>query len=228
MNELTVFRFKESQEVRTLERDGALWFVAKDVCDAVGHSNSRIAIEMLDDDEKGVSKVYTLGGEQEMNIINESGLYNLIFRSNKPEARAFRKWVTSEVLPAIRKQGFYALKKRNLKLRKLNKEIEQSWCEMNVKVGELERRLEDPKVTAKADLRRYIMNRMVSTDIHHFEDGEREYYIYANNEMYVCDKEEFIAQVSACFPSAKIKKVRGHWEFWGVGTNLSDRRASSH
>jgi hypothetical protein len=92
---------------------------------------------------------------------------------------------------------------------------------MNAKVCELERRLEDPKAVAKMDLRRYIMNRLVSTDIHQFEDGEREYYIYANNEMYVCDKEEFIAQVSACFPSAKIKKVRGHWQFWGVGTNLS-------
>ena len=62
---------------------------------------------MLDEDEKGVTRCYTLGGEQDMNIINESGLYNLIFRSNKPEEKAFRKWVTSEVLPQIRKTGAY-------------------------------------------------------------------------------------------------------------------------
>ena len=93
--------------VRVIEKDGNPWWVAKDVCAVLEHSNSRMAIEMLDEDEKGVSKVYTLGGEQDMNIINESGLYNLIFRSNKPEAKAFRKWVTSEVLPQIRRTGSY-------------------------------------------------------------------------------------------------------------------------
>jgi prophage antirepressor-like protein len=105
-NAIMPFRFEE-QAVRTLLIDGDPWFVAKDVCDILGHSNSRMALEMLDEDEKGVSKVYTLGGDQDMNIINESGLYNLIFRSNKPEAKAFRKWVTSEVLPTIRRTGAF-------------------------------------------------------------------------------------------------------------------------
>ena len=98
----------QRQMVRTMiDRNGELWFVAQDVCDVLEHSNSRMAIQSLDEDEKGVSKVYTLTGEKEANIINESGLYNLIFRSNKPQAKLFRKWVTSEVLPAIRKQGGY-------------------------------------------------------------------------------------------------------------------------
>lgn len=83
------------------------WFVAKDVCDALTIGNSRDAITRLDDDEKGVSVVPTPSGEQPMNIVNESGMYNLIFQSRKPEAKAFRKWVTSEVLPAIRKTGRY-------------------------------------------------------------------------------------------------------------------------
>lgn len=83
------------------------WFVAKDVCDALTIGNSRDAISRLDDDEKGVSVVPTPSGEQPMNIVNESGLYNLIFQSRKPEAKAFRKWVTSEVLPTIRKTGRY-------------------------------------------------------------------------------------------------------------------------
>ena len=87
------------------------WFVAKDVCDALTIGNSRDAIARLDDDEKGVSVVPTPSGEQSMNLVNESGLYNLIFQSRKPEAKAFRKWVTSEVLPAIRRTGRYELKK---------------------------------------------------------------------------------------------------------------------
>jgi len=114
MNELTVFQFKEDREIRTLERDGEPWFVAKDVCDILGLANSRDALaKMLDDDEAGVENFYVRSENgvmqnREMNIINESGLYNLIFRSNKPEAKAFRKWVTSKVLPSIRKKGYYA------------------------------------------------------------------------------------------------------------------------
>ena len=88
-------------------QDGEPWWVAKDVCNVLGLTNSRMALEALDEDEKGVSKVYTLGGEQDMNIISESGLYALIMRSNKPEAKRFRKWVTGEVLPTLRKTGHY-------------------------------------------------------------------------------------------------------------------------
>ena len=87
------------------------WFVAKDVCDALTLENSRKATASLDDDEKGVSPIVTPSGTQQMTIVNESGLYNLIFQSRKPEAKAFRKWVTSEVLPAIRRTGRYELKK---------------------------------------------------------------------------------------------------------------------
>ena len=83
------------------------WFVAKDVCDALTLENSRKATASLDDDEKGVSPIVTPSGTQQMTIVNESGLYNLIFQSRKPEAKAFRKWVTSEVLPTIRKTGRY-------------------------------------------------------------------------------------------------------------------------
>lgn len=91
------------------------WFVAKDVCNALDITNSRDAIKkMLDDDERGVANFYTPagnyqgGGEQQLNIINESGMYNLIFRSRKPEAKAFRKWVTNVVLPSIRRTGTYS------------------------------------------------------------------------------------------------------------------------
>lgn len=104
-----VFNFNPSnQQIRVEIIDNEPWFVAKDVCDALGIEGYRRAIsEMLDDDEKGVRITNTPGGNQKMTTINESGLYNLIFRSNRQEAKAFRKWVTSEVLPAIRKHGKY-------------------------------------------------------------------------------------------------------------------------
>lgn len=108
MNEVSIFKFEESFTVRTVTKDNEPWFVAKDICDVLGLTNSRVAVGPLDEDEKGVSKVYTPSGEQEMCVINESGLYALVIRSNKPNARKFRKWITSEVLPSIRKTGKYA------------------------------------------------------------------------------------------------------------------------
>ena len=95
-------------EIRMKTKAGEPWFCAKDICGVLGIKNHRDAISVLDEGEKGVGKIYTLGGYQELNFVNESGLYTLVMRSNKPEARKFRKWVTSEVLPSIRKYGFYS------------------------------------------------------------------------------------------------------------------------
>lgn len=106
MNKLQIFNF-ENHQVRTLIIENEPWFVAKDVCDVLGHSNSRAATERLDEDEKGVSKVYTPGGTQDMTVINESGLYSLVLTSNVPKAKAFKRWVTHEVIPSIRKTGVY-------------------------------------------------------------------------------------------------------------------------
>jgi len=91
---------------------GVVWFVAADVRRVLGLRDATSAIRHLDEDEKGPHIVRTPGGDQELSIISESGLYALILRSRKPEARAFRKWVTAEVLPAIRRHGFYALPDR--------------------------------------------------------------------------------------------------------------------
>ncbi len=107
MNELQIYNYNDKQ-VRTVEKDGEPWFVLKDVCAILGLSNNRIVADRLDQDE--VSQTYvtdSIGRQQETTIINESGLYNVILRSDKPEAKPFRKWVTSEVLPSIRKHGAY-------------------------------------------------------------------------------------------------------------------------
>lgn len=101
-----VFHF-QSSEVRTITRDGEPWFALADVANILGFSRSRNAARVLDDDEKGAHILSTPGGDQEVTIISESGVYALALRSRRPEAKPFRKWVTAEVLPAIRKTGRY-------------------------------------------------------------------------------------------------------------------------
>ena len=102
-----------ARQVRVVMKDNEPYFVAKDVCDVLELKNPADVVNKgLDDDEKGIEKIYTPGGTQNMAVINESGLYTLIMRSNKPEAKKFRKWVTSEVLPSIRKTGMYKTDKR--------------------------------------------------------------------------------------------------------------------
>lgn len=103
----------DGREIRvTLEKDEPM-FVAKDVCDALDHTNHRMAVQGLDEDEVSTAYVTdSIGRKQETIVITESGLYALIFQSRKPEAKRFRKWVTSEVLPAIRRRGSYALSDR--------------------------------------------------------------------------------------------------------------------
>lgn len=108
MNELMIFENPEFGRVRSVEIDGEPWLVGKDVAQALGYTNPRKALsDHVDEEDKGVTKCDTLGGNQDMTIINESGLYSLVLSSKLPGAKQFRRWVTSEVLPAIRKKGGY-------------------------------------------------------------------------------------------------------------------------
>lgn len=106
MSDLELFRF-DGQQMRVVMVDGEPWFVAVDACALLGLKNVTMAVRGLDDDEKGVSTVETLGGAQELVIISEPGLYRLITRSRRPEAKAIMRWVTHDVLPSIRKTGAY-------------------------------------------------------------------------------------------------------------------------
>lgn len=108
MTDIQIFKSEQFGEVRTIAKDGEPWFVANDICKVLGHTNSRVAVAALDEDEKGVSKVYTLGGEQQMTVVNEAGMYQLVIRSNLPAAKAFKRWITHEVIPTIRRHGAYA------------------------------------------------------------------------------------------------------------------------
>ncbi|MCG9967554.1 phage antirepressor KilAC domain-containing protein [Pelotomaculum terephthalicicum JT] len=107
MNELQVFSY-EGKEVRTIQRNGETWWVLKDVCGVLELSNARMIADRLDEDDVSLAYVTdSMGRRQQTNIVNESGLYNVILRSDKPEAKKFKRWVTHEVLPQIRRHGAY-------------------------------------------------------------------------------------------------------------------------
>lgn len=107
MNDMKIFENSEFGAVRVVDVNGEPWFVAKDVCECLELTNTSQTLSYLDDDEKGITTNDTPGGAQEMSIVSEAGLYSLILRSRKPEAKAFKRWITHEVLPAIRKHGGY-------------------------------------------------------------------------------------------------------------------------
>lgn len=109
MNAITPFDF-EGHAVRVIHDEAGLpWFVARDVCEALGLAKHDTAVERLDHDEKGSHTMGTLGGDQSLTTVNEAGLYRLILTSRKPEARRFSRWVTHDVLPALRKHGHYTI-----------------------------------------------------------------------------------------------------------------------
>lgn len=108
MNDLQIFIYG-GEQLRTVQRPDGLWWVLRDVCQVLGLTTPARVAERLDEDEKGVSLIHTPGGDQKITIINEPGLYAVILRSDKPEAKAFKRWVTHEVLPSIRRTGAYGV-----------------------------------------------------------------------------------------------------------------------
>lgn len=113
MNDLQIFIYG-GERLRTIQREDGLWWVLRDVCRVLSIQNAADIKKRLDDDEKGVGQIYTPGGTQEVTIINEPGLYTVILRSDKPEAKAFKRWVTHDVLPTIRRTGTYGVSQKQL------------------------------------------------------------------------------------------------------------------
>ena len=107
MEGIKIFERQEFGQVRVVDVNGEPWFVARDVCECLELTNTSQTLSYLDDDEKGITTNDTPGGQQEMSIVSEAGLYSLILRSRKPEAKAFKRWITHEVLPSIRRAGSY-------------------------------------------------------------------------------------------------------------------------
>ena len=107
MEGIKIFEREEFGTVRVVDVNGEPWFVARDVCECLELTNTSQTLSYLDDDEKGITTNDTPGGMQEMSIISEAGLYSLILRSRKPEAKEFKRWVTHDILPSIRRAGSY-------------------------------------------------------------------------------------------------------------------------
>lgn len=107
MGELAIFESQAFGKVRAFEKDSILWFIGNDVCSCLDLTSPRSSLACLDEDEKGVHTVDTPGGPQEMVVVSEPGMYSLILRSRKKEAKAFKRWIVHEVVPAIRQQGYY-------------------------------------------------------------------------------------------------------------------------
>lgn len=172
MNEMQTFVYSGA-EVRTVRKDGAPWFVLKDVCGVLGIANDRNISARLDTDEKGVHLVDTLGGSQEMTVISESGLYNVILRSDKPEAKPFRKWVTAEVLPAIRRSGGYIAGQNDLSpaelMAKAIKVAEQTLAERDARISSLQ--VQNAIMAPKADYFDELVERNTLTS---FRDTAKE------------------------------------------------------
>ncbi|MEM9424772.1 MAG: Bro-N domain-containing protein, partial [Spirochaetota bacterium] len=141
MDELSLFQFGP-QEVRELEKDGEPWFVAKDVAEILGYSSTKDMTRLLDGDEKEGQILPTLGGNQEMTLINEAGLYSAILRSTKAEAKAFKRWVTHEVLPSIRRAGRYELERANGDLKDELLDVHRKLSLAQDQQDDLEERLE--------------------------------------------------------------------------------------
>ena len=150
--QIQTYKFHGSDPVRVISgEDGEPWFVAKDVCDILGTA-VRDTSKTLDEDERGVDTIHTPGGDQKMVIINEPGLYRLILKSRKPEAREFQRWVTHEVLPSIRKHGGYMAGQEQMtpeqmvaaSMRWLESRIKEQQATIDDQAGQLE--AQKPKV----------------------------------------------------------------------------------
>lgn len=130
MNELMILQHEDFGRIRAEVKNGEPWFVAKDVCTVLGISKHRDAVARLDVDERASITTDTPGGKQQLTAVNESGIYALIFQSRKPEAKKFRKWVTSEVLPSIRRTGGYAINSKPKATRQYIKRGEKTNAEI--------------------------------------------------------------------------------------------------
>ena len=153
-NEVEVWNY-ESSEFRTVQINGEPWFVLSDVCKVLELSSPHKVAERLDGDEKGRNQIPTLGGVQEMAVVNESGLYTVILRSDKPQAKPFRKWVTSVVLPSIRKTGSYSVQQPNA-FENLSPQL-QVLIQMETRQKQIEARQAE-QATALAGLEQKLQN----------------------------------------------------------------------
>lgn len=221
MNDLQVFKYQDS-EVRTIEMNGEPWFVLKDVCKVLRLTDTGRTAERLDSDELTRTTLVSGGQKREMICINESGLYNVILRSDKPEAKPFRKWVTSEVLPTIRKHGAY-MTPETLQEAILNPDMMIQLCQQlkaeqdkNAALKAVNSRLtvDNQIMQPKADYFDELVDRNLNTGIREtakmYGIGQKDFVAFLLNKKYLyrdkrgrlmpyMDKNNGLFEVKECF-----------------------------
>lgn len=166
-----IFSFKNNQ-VRTVQIDNDAWFVGKDVATILGYSQTAKAVrDHVDEEDKGVSVLDTPGGQQRMTLINESGVYSLVFGSNLPNAKEFKRWVTKEVLPEIRRTGSYNVPETPEDKLVLTMEVTNRTVK---RVESIEKDVNDLKNNVLLDTGSYaVIGRLVSKRVHEYLDDRR-------------------------------------------------------
>lgn len=217
MNELQIFKSEEFGEVRTVLINDEPWFVGKDVATALGYSNTRDALMAhVEEEDKGVVKCDTPGGKQDMVAVNESGLYALIFGSKLSDAKKFKRWVTTEVLPSIRKTGGYGkamtIPEQIKLLAQGNVELEKKIDSVNERVDGLEQDM--PLYGCEIDEVKAHVNRkgvkiLGGKDSKAYRDSSIRSSVYS--DMYRQLKREFGAVAS--YKSIKRKYIADVHEF---------------
>ena len=160
MNDLQIFNNEEFGEIRTITKNNEPWFVASDIAKALGYRMASDMTRRIDEEDKGYTKVRTPGGEQEMSIINESGLYAGVFCSSLDSAKSFKHWVTSEVLPSIRKNGGYIAGQETLSDEEL---LSKALLVAQNKIAERDAIIERQQAKIEADKAKTIFADAVST-----------------------------------------------------------------
>lgn len=144
MNELTIFAHKDFGEIRVVSVTGEPWWVLRDVCKALGLTYTNKVVKRLDEDERKLFPVIDrMGRTQKASAINESGLYSVILRSDKPEAKAFKRWVTHDILPAIRKSGSYQLP--HMTTAEIVAQLAQVNVDMEKRIDDIEQKMAEPE-----------------------------------------------------------------------------------
>lgn len=224
MNDLQIFSNPEFGSVRCIEKDGEPWWVLKDVCSILSISNASDVSSRLDDDELGSAKSTSGGQTREMTIINESGLYNVIIRSNKPNAKAFRKWITSEVIPSIRKTGGYGVPQMSqseliLKIAQNNVELERRIAAAESETKAVSEKLDNaldvftaPTSENWKDETNRIINRMI-------EEYNLNYGVF-RRKLY-----DELEKSAHCDLTARQSRLRGRME--KAGATYAERQAIS-
>lgn len=219
MNDLQIFSNPEFGSVRCIEKDGEPWWLLADVCSILELTNSRNVADRLDDDERCK---FDLPRQGETWFINESGLYNVIIRSDKPKAKPFRKWITSEVIPSIRKTGGYGIPQMSqseliLKIAQNNVELERRIAAAESETKAVSEKLDnalDVFTSPTSDNWKDEMNRIINRMI---EENNLNYGLF-RRKLY-----DELEQTASCDLGSRQKRLRGRME--KAGATYAERQA---